>query len=180
MNAPDAFLLPFDFEVGGELASLLHIVTATFFYFVFVLFAALASHFSEMIEQSKAWLIYVAIICFLSLYSIIFNASQPKVSIYFTILSAIILLSYVLKKHSSNVSHIATNFLGAIASLICFTSGVLWYFDYPIFQSAVAAAFGFEQLSQSSYKVGAVMLFSMGYVIYYGVFKLNEIYYLIP
>lgn len=98
MNAPGAFLLPFGFEVGGELASLLHIVTATFFYFLFVLFAALASHFSEMIEQSKAWLIYVAIICFLSLYSIIFNASQPKVSIYFTILSAIILLSYIVVK----------------------------------------------------------------------------------
>lgn len=176
MNAPLVFEMPFGFELKGELASLFCILAATFYYLLFVVFVALSSHFSELIEDNKAWLIYAAIIFILSIYGIIENEGQPKISIYFTILSGIILLSCAFKKHNPSLSHAATSFMGALACLLCFTSGVLWYFDQYLFLDAVKSALGLEQIKPESYKVGAVMLFSMGYVIYYGVFKLNEIY----
>ncbi|WP_031387707.1 hypothetical protein [Desulfonatronum thiodismutans] len=174
MNAPENFELPFGFLVQGELASLFYIFAATFFYFLFIVFIALASHFSGLIEENKAWLFYVGLIFIISLIGIFKNEGQPKVSMYFTALSGIILLAYFFKKHNSSLSFAATSLMGAVACLLCFTSGVLWYFEHYIFIDAVKSALGLDSVKQESYKVGAVMLFSMGYVIYYGLFKLSE------
>ncbi len=176
MNAPQVFEMPFGIKAQGELASLIYIFSATFFYFIFVVFVAMASHLSELIEDNKAWLIYVVIIFIFSIVGILKNEGQLKVSIYFTVLSGIILFAYLFKKHNASLSHAATIFMGALACLICFTSGVLWFYEHYLFIDAVKSALGLDSIKPEYYKVGAVMLFSMGYVIYYGLFKLDEVY----
>jgi hypothetical protein len=164
-----------DFLVTGDIALFFILIGAAFYYMAFVLFAALGSHISGFIEDSNWWLVYVVMIFILAWYSFFANESQPKVAIYFGLLSLIILATVLFKKHNSDVSHLVTVVFGSIASLVCFTSGVLWYFDFYIFQESVAAAFGLTSVKPESLKVGAAMLFSLGYVIYYGTFKLNEI-----
>ena len=174
INVGEVISLPFGYEASGETSHVLHILSASFYYAVFIMFAALASHMSALIEKNKFWLIYVIFIFVISLLALTNNQDQPKISIYFTVLASIVLITVALKKHHSHISHIATTFLGAIASLLCFTSGILWYFDFYLFQDSIAALFGLQIVKPISMKVGAAMLISMGYVIYYGIFKLNE------
>ena len=66
-------------------------------------------------------------------------------SIYFGVLSLLVLVSLSVNKHNRNFSLAATSLLGGLASIVCFTMGVLWYFEHYIFME-LNAYIGIKEL----------------------------------
>ncbi len=176
VNNQTIYSVPLFGELSVELSSLLNIFAVAFYYFIFVFYVVVSANLSQMVRANKLTLIPVAIIFIMMLYKIFQpEPNQPKIIFIFCLHAFLVLAAYPLKRGAVNISLATTLILGPVLSLICFTTGVLWYFETFLFSDYIASLMGLATIDPNSYKLGAVMLFSMGYVIFYGTYKLNEV-----
>lgn len=161
-------------EISADVSNVITIIAVGAYYYFFVLFAALASHFSLLIEVNKGWLAIPMLVLVMSGVSLASGDVVPRVPLYFAALSVLVLVAAFCGKHAAGFSCVATSFLGAIVALVCASTGLLWFFGQPILEETVASALGLVSVASASVKLGGLMLIATGYVIFYGVFKINE------
>jgi hypothetical protein len=162
------------FDLSADVSNVITIISVGVTYYLFVLFVALASHFSLLIEDNKGWLAIPILVLVMSGFSLASGEVVPRVPLYFSVLSALVLVAAFCGKHAADFSRVATSFLGAVIALVCASTGLLWFFGQPILEETVASAFGLSSVASDSVKLGGLMLIATGYVIFYGVFKINE------
>jgi len=165
----------FEYEFGFEVSSLLRIIFVGFMYYALVLYFALASHFSMFVKDSKACWFFPIIVCISGLNLIFGEQDEPKLGLILSIHAALIMLLHWLGDSSKeNISLFVTQALGAIISLASFTAGVMWFFKEYIFIDEVSAVLGIEVINPRSLDVGWLMMFTTGYVVFYGVFQVSR------
>jgi len=165
----------FDYEFGPEVSSLLRIMFVGFFYYAVVLYFAIASHFSLFVKDSKAYWILPIIVCISGLKLIFGAQDEPKIGLIFSAHAVLIMLFHWLGNGSKEyVSLIVTQVLGAIASIACFSAGVMWFYQEYIFVDEIGAVLGIDATDPKSLNVGSIMMFTLGYVIFYGVFQVSR------
>ena len=165
-------------NLGKNLSIFLKVAIISFHYVMFVVFLIFFAALSTIDEISSypfsfakffSW--FLLIVCILSL---IFQKSRPNIFYFFGILSTIHLILLYLVPNATNLSLFATLIGGSFFSILCFVTGIMWLSQHPIFIDIVANNFGFSKISKESVKIGAIMLITSGYVIFYAMFKTTE------
>ncbi|KHA56559.1 hypothetical protein NM74_11105 [Aeromonas hydrophila] len=165
----------FGYELGREVSSIFRIVMVGFLYFMVVVYCTMASHFSFFAADSRLYWMLPVFICISSVVLIFGDADQPKLGVVFGVHSGLIMLfHWVGNGNKERISLIVTQLLGAVLSVSCFTAGNLWYFGDYLFVEQVGAVLGIGIPTTESLKLGALMMFTLGYVIFYGVFQVSR------
>lgn len=163
------------YGLSREISSILRIAMVGFFYYLAVVYCAMASHFSFFVAESRLYWALPIFICFASVKLIFGDADQPKLGVIFGIHAALIMFfHWIGDGDKERVSLVVTQLIGAVLSVSCFTAGVLWYFGDYLFIEQVGAVLGIGTPTAESLKLGALMMFTLGYVIFYGVFQVSR------
>jgi hypothetical protein len=175
MNSPSNLIISvIDYELGSDASIFTKIVLIALLYYIIVFYIILASNLSYYMEQSRFYWVLPIAVMLLSMDLYFDSDSKPKVTLIFGVHAALVMLIHLIGDGTNKyISLGVTQILGAIFSLTFFTSGILWYFGNYVFMDAVIAAIGVNNVSEESVIIGGIMLFTMGYVLYYGVFKIG-------
>jgi hypothetical protein len=161
------------FELGEQLSMALKILGVAFYYVAFLFMFVLAGSFSKIKGDSKLHMFFPIFLLAVSVYAYFSLAENPKYSLLFGVLS----LAYLLlaKFEDGALSLTLVGLTGALMSLFCFVTGVLWFFDHFVFMSAITSLFGFVAISSEAMKLGWPMFVTLGYVLFYAVFQTSEL-----
>lgn len=178
MNTNVIYSLPFiGFSIGRDLSALLSIAIVSFFYFLSIAYIVIASYFSEHLNENKWFWVFPIFVIAASVRMLISaDPEEPKIALLFGLHAVLVIFFHLIsKENKEEISLATTQLLGAFLSITLFTSGILWYFGQPYFSGAVQSVLAVESVSKESRQVGGIMLFTLGYVCFYGVFKISEL-----
>lgn len=174
LNATEDYTIPlFEVSIGAEASALIKMIGIIGYYFSFILFLLLSSALSALVKNSKlhlGWPIFIAIG---SLLTLIFQDGNPLFGLIFGVSALIYLIT--VKFDAGNLSLLLIQGIFGLFSIFCFVSGILWLNGDLAFSNVIASLFGFEKISDNSFKIGAFMLITLGYSIFYSVFKASEL-----
>ncbi len=171
-NAPVSVPLV-DYAFGEQMSMVLKVLAVAFYYWFFLLFLVLSAGVSKLTTSSKPYYVYPALIVVASVFGFL-NQDQGSAN-FGLVFGPLALVFLALSPFDKGyLSWLLVSALTAICSLLCFVSGILWFEDHYVFQTAIAHLFGFSALSPESLKAGWPMLVTFGYVLYYAVFETGE------
>jgi hypothetical protein len=176
MNKDQGIVIPWlDYELAREFSSILRIMMLAFFYYMIAVYFAIASHFSLVLQESKLYWALPILICFGGFKLLFSAADEPQLGLIFSVHAALIMLFHWLGDGKKEfVSLLVTQILGAVLSVTCFTLGVLWYLGDYLFMDQITSVLRIGQPTDQSLKLGAIMLFTFGYVVFYGIFQVSR------
>lgn len=175
LNDTQPITIPFmGMALGEQLSMALKIVGVTFLYIPFLIFFVIAGGLSRFSENSKLYLFFPWFVLIVSALAYLGQDGSPKYGLLFGLLSLVYL---IFSRHEDGtLSLMVVGGTGALLSLFCFVSGILWFYGHPAFEPAIAALFGFTTISPEAQKVIWPMLVTLGYVLFYAVFQTSELW----
>lgn len=177
LNANDPFVIPIiGVQLSHGISAVLKVLGVALYYFVSLLMFVLAGAVSKIVEESKGWLFLVAFFALASLYSLLTQEQIPRVGLLFGALSVAYLLLVSLKRENGSLSLLLVVLTGGVLSLLSFVLGILWFDGHYLFTEVIAKILGLPAITPESLKIGAAMLITSGYVIYYAVFQTEELW----
>lgn len=177
LNSNDPYVIPIiGFSLNHGITTVLNVLGVALYYVMSLFMFVLAGAVSKIVEESKGWLVLVAFFALTSLYSFLTQEHIPRVGLLFGALSAVYLLLASLKMESGSLSLLLVVLTGGVLSLLSFVLGILWFDGHYLFTEAIAKILGLPTIAPESLKIGAAMLITSGYVIYYAVFQTGELW----
>lgn len=177
LNTNEPYVIPIiGFQLGHGISIVFNVLGVALYYFMSLLMFVLAGAVSRMVYESKGWLILVAFFALTSLYSSLTQEHIPRVGLLFGTLSVVYLLLVSLKMENGSLSLLLVTLTGGVLSLLSFMLGILWFDGHYLFTTTIALILGLPTITPESLKIGAAMLISSGYVIYYAVFQTGELW----
>ncbi len=174
LNANDPYVIPIVGYLPNQgITTVLNILGVTLHYVMSIIMFVLVGAFSKIVQESKGWLFLVAFFAVTSLYFLLTQEYIPRVGLLFGALSGVYLLLVSLKMENGALSLLLVVFTGGVLSLLSFVIGILWFDGHYLFTDAIAKIFGLPEIAKESLKIGAAMLITSGYVIYYAVFQIG-------
>lgn len=176
LNSPEPVAVLFGYKLGTNFSAFVKILSVTLYYAIAIVMLLMAAAASKAVVESRAWLIMVIVWVVASVFGYFTQDEMPIVGLFFGALSLIYLLLVACKMENGALSLALVNIAAVILSVTSFTTGILWFNEQYLFKDAVALVFGFSQLSPESLKVGAFMLVTSGYSMFYAVFETGKVY----
>jgi len=177
LNVHDQITIPLlGLQLNTGISTVLNIFGVAIYYIMSLFMFVLAGAISKAVGESKGWLILVAFFALASLYSYLVQDHIPRVGVLFGALSVAYLLLVSLKMENGSLSLPLVALTGGALSLLSFVLGILWFDGHYLFTEAIATIFGLDTVASESLKIGAVMLITSGYVMFYAVFQTGELW----
>lgn len=177
LNTNDLYVIPIiGIQLGHGISVVLDVLGVALYYFISVLMFVLSGAVSKLVKESKGWLMLVAFFSLTSIYSLLTQEQIPRIGLVFGALSAVYLLLVSLKMENGDLSLLLVVISGGVLSLLSFTLGILWFDGHYLFTEVIATILGLPAIKPESLKIGAAMLVTSGYVIYYAVFQTGELW----
>lgn len=171
LNTSEVYTIPFfGGAIGAELSAIVRIIGVSSYYAAFMLFFVFFGGLSLLERyESSAWRWLPLSILAMSIIAVMSSDKDPLFGWFFGIFSG---LFWVFRRSDDgHLSVILVMCIGGCVSLFSIVMSVLWFYEEYIFADAIARLFGFQCLTPKSLKVGAPMLATVAYSVYYAVFK---------
>lgn len=168
--------LPYDLgHFGNQVSICMDVLFVLIFYSAFLWLFIFSSGIHWLLQESMWWMLSPALFLILSLLNFYEHSGVNGIN-SLMIVSSLLYVIFGFIKKGSIVRYMLAS-LGGFLSLLCFVSGVLWFSGNYIFESAIAWFFGFHSINVDSYPIVSYMLISSGYVLFYALFEVSDLWF---